>query len=218
MPLWSRIANVFRGDRVNREIAKRQSHIAEAIREGRDPGEARRAFGSALSNRERSRDIRLIPWLETLCADAVLGLAAASATILNWNGKIERWRNSLKAECIRPESLCGWTKHGGWGGLRPALQQRPPEQRGWPHHAEGHDGRASAGDPRREGSEVGGGAKAAANSSAAGCMIRLGATVREAARSLPLIGRTPLASSKSRRDTAKRSMMASADTSRLCRS
>src|SRR5258708_39464553 len=76
------------------------------------------------------------------------------------------------------------------------------EQRGCLHHAEGHAGRALAGDPRREGSEVGGGAKAAANSSAAGCMIRFGAAVREAGISLPLIGRTPLASSTTRRYTA----------------
>jgi predicted permease len=74
MSLWSRIANVFRGDLLNRDIEEElQSHIAEAITEGRDPGEARRAFGSVLSHRERSRDIRLIPWLESLCADAVFG-------------------------------------------------------------------------------------------------------------------------------------------------
>ena len=74
MSLWSRIANVFRGDRLIRDIEEElQSHIAEAITEGRDPGEARRAFGSVLSHRERSRDIRLIPWLESLCADAVFG-------------------------------------------------------------------------------------------------------------------------------------------------
>ncbi len=74
MPLWSRIANVFSRDRLNRDIEEElQSHIAEGIAEGRDPGEARRAFGSALSHREKSRDIRLIPWLESLYADAVFG-------------------------------------------------------------------------------------------------------------------------------------------------
>jgi putative ABC transport system permease protein len=74
MSLWSRIANVFRADRLNRDIEEElQSHITEAITEGRDPGEARRAFGSVLSHRERSRDIRFIPWLESLCADAVFG-------------------------------------------------------------------------------------------------------------------------------------------------
>jgi predicted permease len=50
-----------------------QSHIAEAIAEGRDPAEARRSFGSVLSHRERSRDVRIIPWLESLRADAVFG-------------------------------------------------------------------------------------------------------------------------------------------------
>ena len=53
MSMWSRIANVFRGDRLNREIDEElQSHLAEAIGEGRDPAEARSAFGSVLRNRE----------------------------------------------------------------------------------------------------------------------------------------------------------------------
>src|SRR6202011_1142026 len=74
MSLWSRFANVFRGDRLNREIDEElQSHIQEAIEQGRDPEEVRRAFGSALQQREGSRDIRLIAWLESLRADAVFG-------------------------------------------------------------------------------------------------------------------------------------------------
>ena len=74
MPLWSRIANVLRGDRLSREIDEElESHIEEAVRQGRDPAEARRAFGSALRRREESRDIRLIAWLESLGADAVFG-------------------------------------------------------------------------------------------------------------------------------------------------
>lgn len=74
MSLWSRIGNVFRRNRLNRDIEEElQSHIAEAIAEGRDPGEARRAFGSVLSHRERSRDVRLISWLESLSTDAVFG-------------------------------------------------------------------------------------------------------------------------------------------------
>jgi len=74
MPLWSRIANVFRGDAVSREIEEElESHIAEAIQRGRDPREARRDFGSVLRQRERSRDIRLLPWLDSLRADAVFG-------------------------------------------------------------------------------------------------------------------------------------------------
>src|SRR5580698_9778111 len=74
MSLWSRIANVFRADRLNREIDEElQSHIEEAIEQGRDPEEARKAFGSALRRREESRDLRLIVWLDSLRADAVFG-------------------------------------------------------------------------------------------------------------------------------------------------
>src|SRR5216684_4256883 len=74
MSLWSRITNVFRGDRLSRDIDEElESHIAEAIERGRDPAEARRAFGSALRQREESRDVRLIAWLESLRADAVFG-------------------------------------------------------------------------------------------------------------------------------------------------
>jgi putative ABC transport system permease protein len=74
MSLWSRIANLFRGDSLSREIDEElQAHLAEAVAQGRDPTEARRAFGSALHRSEESRDIRLIPWIESLRADAVFG-------------------------------------------------------------------------------------------------------------------------------------------------
>src|ERR1700691_3789656 len=74
MSWWSRIANVLRIDRLSREIDEElESHFKEAIQQGRDPVEARRAFGSALRHREESRDIRLIAWLDSLRADAVFG-------------------------------------------------------------------------------------------------------------------------------------------------
>src|SRR5216684_5969113 len=74
MSLWSRIANVVRGDGLSREIDEElESHIEEAIDQGRDPAEARRAFGSALRQREASRDVRLMAWLDSLRADAVFG-------------------------------------------------------------------------------------------------------------------------------------------------
>src|ERR1700691_1761489 len=74
MSLWSRVANVFLGRRLSREIDEEfESHVAEAIGQGRDPAEARRAFGSALRRREESRDIRLVAWLDSLRADAVFG-------------------------------------------------------------------------------------------------------------------------------------------------
>src|SRR5271167_1588319 len=74
MSLWSRIANVLRGDRLSREIDEElQSHVEEAIEQGRDADQARRAFGSALRLREASRDVRLIAWLDSLRADVVFG-------------------------------------------------------------------------------------------------------------------------------------------------
>jgi predicted permease len=74
MSLLSRFANVFRGDRVNREIDEElQSHLEEAVEQGRDPAEARRSLGPALRLREESRDLRLVTWLDSLRADVVFG-------------------------------------------------------------------------------------------------------------------------------------------------
>lgn len=74
MSMWRRILNVFRGDRLNREIDEEfDSHIQEAVEQGREPGEARRAFGSVLRRREESRDVRLVAWLDSLRADAIFG-------------------------------------------------------------------------------------------------------------------------------------------------
>jgi putative transposase len=85
------------------------------------------------------------------------------------NGKIERWHKSLKAECIRPGTplsledarrlVEGYVEH--YNNVR-------LEQRHWLHHAEGHARRASAGDSRRAGSEVGGGEGTAEESPPAG--------------------------------------------------
>ena len=74
MSLWSRIANVWRSERLDREITEElQSHIDEAIENGRDPVEVRQAFGRLLATRDESRDIRLLPWLDSLRADVVFG-------------------------------------------------------------------------------------------------------------------------------------------------
>ena len=74
MSYWSRVANVFGRDRLNREIDEEmEAHIAEAIEHGRDPVEARRAFGSLLRIREQSRAVRLATWLDSIRADAVFG-------------------------------------------------------------------------------------------------------------------------------------------------
>ena len=74
MSLWSRISNAFQGERLNREIEEElQSHIEEAIAAGRDPGEARRTFGSILRQREASHSIRVAGWLESLLSDLRFG-------------------------------------------------------------------------------------------------------------------------------------------------
>jgi predicted permease len=74
MSLWSRIGNVFRGEGLSREIDEEfDSHIAEAIGQGRDPAEVRRAFGSTLRQREESRDVKLVTWLDSLRSDVVFG-------------------------------------------------------------------------------------------------------------------------------------------------
>jgi putative ABC transport system permease protein len=74
MSLFSRIVNALRADRLNRELDEEfESHIAEAIAEGRDPAEARRAFGSPLRQREASRQHRVAGWLDGLRADMIFG-------------------------------------------------------------------------------------------------------------------------------------------------
>lgn len=74
MSLWSRISNAVRGERLNREIDEElQSHIEDAIAAGRDPEEARRAFGCALHAREASHSIRVVGWLESLLDDISFG-------------------------------------------------------------------------------------------------------------------------------------------------
>ncbi|HEY6491381.1 MAG: ABC transporter permease, partial [Terracidiphilus sp.] len=77
MSLGSRISNALRGERLNREIEEElRLHVEEAIASGRDPDEARRAFGSLgsiLRQREASHSIRAAGWLESLLADTKFG-------------------------------------------------------------------------------------------------------------------------------------------------
>jgi predicted permease len=89
MSWWSRITNVFRPDRLSREIDDElQYHLEEAIADGRDPAEARRALGSALRLRDESRDVRILTWLDSLRADAVFG-----------------WRQLLKRKVISAAAI-----------------------------------------------------------------------------------------------------------------
>ena len=74
MSLWSRISNVFQAGRLGRELDEElEAHIADAVESGRDQSEARRAFGSMLRQREQSRDLKLLPWLDSMRADAIFG-------------------------------------------------------------------------------------------------------------------------------------------------
>ncbi|HXS93660.1 MAG TPA: ADOP family duplicated permease [Candidatus Limnocylindrales bacterium] len=74
MSFWARAINLFRGERVSREIEEElATHITEGIAEGRDPAEVRKALGPALQIREESRDLRIIPWLDSLRFDFVFG-------------------------------------------------------------------------------------------------------------------------------------------------
>ena len=74
MSMGSRIANVFRGDRLNREIDEElESHVAEAVEQGRDPGEARRALGRMTQHQQQSHDAHVLAWLDTLRADIIFG-------------------------------------------------------------------------------------------------------------------------------------------------
>src|ERR1700733_1446394 len=77
MSLWSRVANVFRAEKLSSEIAEEmESHIAEAVEQGRDPDEARRALGLDYQQRQQrqaSHEIRVVAWLELLRADIIFG-------------------------------------------------------------------------------------------------------------------------------------------------
>src|SRR5262249_42339038 len=72
---WTkRLINVFRQRRLNQDLDEEMaSHIEEAIEEGRDPAEARKAFGPTLLHRDQSRDAKIIGWLDSLWADAKFG-------------------------------------------------------------------------------------------------------------------------------------------------
>ncbi len=75
MSIWSRVKNVLRRESLRGELDEEmQAHIDEAIEQGRDPEEARRAFGSMLRRREDSQDIKLAVWVESLRSDAVFGV------------------------------------------------------------------------------------------------------------------------------------------------
>jgi hypothetical protein len=85
MSWLSRLANVFRSERVSDELDDELAfHIDETtdalIDEGVPPHEAlrlaRRRVGNTGALRERSRDVKLLPWLEALVRDVRIGSRA----------------------------------------------------------------------------------------------------------------------------------------------
>ena len=83
MSWLSRFTNVFRSGNVNRDLDDElrfhiEERTAELIRQGMTPREAaraaRRMLGSSLRARESSRDIKLLPWLESFVRDVRFGL------------------------------------------------------------------------------------------------------------------------------------------------
>jgi putative ABC transport system permease protein len=50
---------------------KNSTRIDEAIAQGREPAEARRALGSVLRHGEESRDVRIVAWLDSVRADVI---------------------------------------------------------------------------------------------------------------------------------------------------
>src|SRR5258708_671833 len=83
MSWFSRITNVFHSDRLDRDLNEEiRFHIeqrqAEFERKGMRAEEARREiarrFGNDVVLRERSRDVKLLPWLESIWRDIRFGL------------------------------------------------------------------------------------------------------------------------------------------------
>ena len=74
MSMWSRLQNVFRREWLRRDIDEElESHLLEAVERGRDPSEARAAFGPAPRWREESLDAQLAVWLDCLRSDFAFG-------------------------------------------------------------------------------------------------------------------------------------------------
>ena len=82
MSWLSRFTNVFRSERLDRDLRDELAYHIEArasqlVREGMPPAEAERAarrrYGNQLAVRESSRDAKLFPWIESLLRDARFG-------------------------------------------------------------------------------------------------------------------------------------------------
>lgn len=86
MSLFSRMTNAFRSAGVDRRLDEEMAfhiecRIAELVAGGMSPEAAealaRRQFGNRLRLREESRDVKLLPWLDSLMRDLRLGVRMA---------------------------------------------------------------------------------------------------------------------------------------------
>ncbi len=82
MSWFSRLANVFRSSKLDRDLDDElQFHIEERIRALMADGMSRQEaaaqvsqrFGNTLRLREKSRDVKVLPWLDSLLRDFRLG-------------------------------------------------------------------------------------------------------------------------------------------------
>lgn len=83
MSRWTRLRNVFRPGRVNADLDEELDfHLHARIRDLMAAGlsrpaataEARRRLGNRLRAREESRDVKLMPWLDSIVRDVRLGV------------------------------------------------------------------------------------------------------------------------------------------------
>jgi predicted permease len=142
MSLWSRISNAVRGERLNREIQEElQSHMDEAIAAGRDPDEARLAFGSVLRAREAGHSMRVALGLESLLADVRFGwrqlrrnkVASAAALLslaLGIGSCVAAFR-LLDALLWRPLPIANSASRYDLSRTMPGLYGRPAEDDHW---------------------------------------------------------------------------------------
>ena len=102
MSWWSRLANVLRSDRVERDLDDEQRfHIEARADDLESQGFSRQAaleragrqFGARLRLREESRDVKLLPSIESVGRDFRSGLrllrkdAVVSLAAIGWGGR-----------------------------------------------------------------------------------------------------------------------------------
>lgn len=79
MSLLVKLKNLFRKQKLQTELDEEfQSHLDEAVSQGRDATEARRSFGNFTLTREESQDLKLTLWLDNLKNDFTFALRQLS--------------------------------------------------------------------------------------------------------------------------------------------